>query len=40
MKLGIMMGHRSFFHATILTNMVIKVSFGDLRVQQIIAIMF
>ena len=33
-------GHRACFHATMLTNAVIKVTFGDLRVQQISAIIF
>ena len=28
-------GHRACFHATMLTNSVIKVTFGDLRAQQI-----
>ena len=28
-------GHRACFHATMLTNTVIKVTFGDLRAQQI-----
>ena len=36
-KLG---GHRACFHATMLTNTVIKVTFGDLPVQQISAIIF
>ena len=27
-------GHRACFHATMLTNAVIKVTFGDLRAQQ------
>ena len=31
-------GHRARFHATMLINMVIKVTFGDLRVQEISAI--
>ena len=34
-------GHRACFHcATMLTNTVIKVTFGDLRAQQISAIIF
>ena len=33
-------GHRTCFHATMLTNTVIKVTFGDLRAQQISAIIF
>ena len=33
-------GHRACFHATMLTNMVIKVTFGVLRAQQISAIIF
>ena len=33
-------GHRACFHATMLTNTVIKVTFGDLRAQQINAIIF
>ena len=32
--------HRACFHATMLTNTVIKVFFGDLRAQQITAIIF
>ena len=32
--------HRSCFHATMLTNIVIKVTFGDFRAQQINAIIF
>ena len=32
--------HRACFHATVLTNTVIKVTFGDLRAQQIRAIIF
>ena len=31
-------GHRACFHATMLTNTVIKVAFGDLCAQQISAI--
>ena len=34
------MGHRACFHAKMLTNTVIKVTFGDLRAQQISAIIF
>ena len=33
-------GRRACFHATMLTNTVIKVTFGDLRAQQIRAIIF
>ena len=33
-------GYRACFHATMRTNMVIKVTFGDLRVQQIRAVIF
>ena len=33
-------GHRACFHATMLTNAVIKATFGDLRAQQISAIIF
>ena len=33
-------GHHACFHATVLTNMVIKVTFGDLSAQQISAIIF
>ena len=33
-------GHHACFHATMLTNMVIKVTFGDLRTQQISLIIF
>ena len=33
-------GHLACFHATMLTNTVIKVTFGDLRAQQISAIIF
>ena len=33
-------GHRACFHATMLTSTVIKVTFGDLRAQQISAIIF
>ena len=33
-------GHRACFHATMLTITVIKVTFGDLRGQQISAIIF
>ena len=33
-------GHRACFDATMLTNTVIKVTFGDLRAQQISAIIF
>ena len=33
-------GHRACFHATMLTNMIIKVTFGDLRAQQISGIIF
>ena len=33
-------GYRACFHETILTNTVIKVNFGDLRAQQISAIIF
>ena len=33
-------GHRTCFHATMLTNTVIKVTFGDLRAQQISVIIF
>ena len=33
-------GHPACFHATVLTNTVIKVTFGDLRAQQINAIIF
>ena len=33
-------GHRACCHATMLTNTVIKVTFGDLRAQQIRAIIF
>ena len=33
-------GHRACFHATMLTNTVIKVALGDLRAQQIRAIIF
>ena len=33
-------GHRACFHATMLTNMVIKVTFGDLCAQQINGIIF
>ena len=33
-------GHRACFHATMLTNTVIKVTFADLRAQQISAIIF
>ena len=32
--------HRACFHATMLTNTVIKATFGDLRAQQISAIIF
>ena len=33
-------GHRACSHATMLTNTVINVTFGDLRAQQISAIIF
>ena len=33
-------GHRACFHAIMLTNTVFKVTFGDLRSQQISAIIF
>ena len=33
-------GHRACFHATMLTNMVIRVTFGDLRTQQIRVVIF
>ena len=33
-------GHRACFHTTMLTNMVIKVTFGDRRAQQISVIVF
>ena len=33
-------GHRACFHATMPKNTVIKVAFGDLRAQQISAIIF
>ena len=33
-------GHRACFHTTMLTNTVIKVTFGDLRAQQIKAVIF
>ena len=33
-------GHRACFDATMLTNTVIKVTFGDLRSQQIRAVIF
>ena len=33
-------GHRACFHATMLTNTVIKVTFGDLCAQEISAIIF
>ena len=33
-------GHRARFHATMLTNAVIKVTFGDLLPQQLSAIIF
>ena len=33
-------GHPACFHATMLTNTVIKVTFGDLRAKQISAIIF
>ena len=33
-------GHRACFHARMLTNTAIKVTFGDLRGQQISAIIF
>ena len=33
-------GHRACFHATMLTNTVIKVTFGDLCAHQISAVIF
>ena len=33
-------GHRACFHTTMLTNTVIKVTFGDLHAQQIGTIIF
>ena len=33
-------GHRACFHATMLPKTVVKVGFGDLRAQQISAIIF
>ena len=33
-------GHRACFHATMLTNTVIKVTLGDLRAQQISVIIY
>ena len=33
-------GYRACFHATLLTNTIIKVAFGDHRAQQINAIIF
>ena len=33
-------GHRACFHAIMLTNLVTKVTFGDLHVQQISQISF
>ena len=33
-------GNRACFHATMLTNAIIKATFGDLRAQQISAIIF
>ena len=33
-------GHFACFHATMLTSTVIKVTFGDLRAQQIRAVIF
>ena len=37
---NIVCGHRACFHATMLTNTVVKVTFGDLGAQQISAIIF
>ena len=34
------MGYRACFHSTMLTNTIIKVTFGDLRAEQISAIIF